>query len=41
MNDIGPSALGYFRKKWYLQGSRSGNEMLMGGWHLLDWMKHK
>lgn len=35
------SALGYFRKKWYLQCSRSGNEMLISGWHSLDWMKEK
>lgn len=30
MNYIGPPALGYFRKKWYLQGSRSGDEVLIG-----------
>lgn len=40
-NDIGPSVLGYFRKKWQLQGSRSGNEKLISGWHLLVWMKEK
>lgn len=36
-----PSTRGYFRKKWCLQGSRSGNEMLINAQYSLDWMKMK